>query len=390
MNYKFNYQSANYSREFNTYEFYKKIENDVAKVIKRPITKSERKQVVGFIRKIDPKLLKPKYREKTIKTMIDTLVEEFRTYDPVRPDYDDTQQFLRDTIGLSSESNTVHSIYDNPNYRNSPQSSANFSEEEIRKNYVLLDSRYRAKASTGEITKFEWSFNIGQQQTDEGSVNVVGNVRDIISMRVYPSRMPYVASADNKYSRVSMLVEEMETQAFIAHETRKFHYMFETEINGDYVDLITDKFNDGWFHFEKPITSPNTITISFGSPLEPIVFERDRDWVGIDYFAIAPLTQITTENPHNLNNGDVVYFSLFTVIPITDPALKELNDINNGILNDINRESGFIITVIDPTNFSIAYDSSNIQSPTPNVRFRVFYGSKRLFVPLELTYIKPE
>jgi hypothetical protein len=382
-NYKFHHHDANYLREFNTEEFYNNIEVRVVKNLKRSLTQPEKKQIVGFIRKVDPQLLKHKYKEKTITSMVSSLTKEFSKFDVAKPVYNDTQQFLRDTIGLSSESNTVHSIYD--------RLSKKVNVKKIpKKNYILLDSRYRVDNAPNNIKKFTWSFNIGQQQSSDGSVNVVGNIRDIVAMRVYPCRIPYIASADNKYARVSMLIEEMESQAFIAHETRKFHYMFESKINGDFIDLVTDKFNDGWFHFEKPITSPNALSITFGSPLEQIVFERDRDWCGIDYFGITPLTQITTENNHNLNNGDSVYFSLFTVVPITDPALKTLNDINNTISADINRKSGFIVSVIDATNFSIDYDSKDMQSPTPNVRFRVFYGSKRVFIPIELTYMKPE
>ena len=75
------------------------------------------------------------------------------------------------------------------------------------------------------------------------------------------------------------------------------------------------------------------------------------------------------------------------------------NNTNQEIKNNINKSDGYLITVIDLFSFSIDYDSSNIQNPLPDTSptqssdlftFEVFYGSKRIFLPIELTYIMPE
>lgn len=454
------YHAANYPREFNTDEFYQKIIDGVVNKIGRPLLSTEKEQTIKFIQKMDPDLLAPQYQEKTINIMVSTLTNEFKKFDCRTPEYSDSQEKLRQTIGISSESGTSHSIYDNPNYvlaraqtdrisdkKSQPirsladepldikalvtegdMSAKNVTpsskqaiidnllgmtnadeavrllnpESLLRKNYLMLDSRYRVldRDVNGKISSFQWTYILQSQASSQGTVNVIGNVRDIVALRIYPFRIPYVESADNKYSRISVLIDEF-AQSFIAHENRKFQFMLQSEIDSAFINLLTNKYNDGFFYFEKPVPEIKTLTVTFGSPVEPILFDRDRDDCQIDYFSIAPLTKITTGKPgslneHNLSNGDRVYFSNFDVGVVTLPLQ---NEENQKIKTAINRTEGFLVTVIDAFNFSIAYDSSNIQNPLPDPLsipsldifvFQVFYGSKRIFLPIELTYIMPE
>jgi hypothetical protein len=449
---KYLYHSANYKRPYNDDAFYNKIIVRVEKKMNRRMRDPEISETVSFIKNLDPGVLAPEYKDKTINIMVNTLASEFEKYDCTKSDYVDSQQILREKIGVSSESGTGHGIYDDPNFYNNV-SQTNLSEpvdsfagpdipnaktevvvsqpaaptksreqldlqnllgmrtsEEAvrvlnpaalhRKNYLMLDSRYRILTSndTNGIQQFSWNYILKSQIEGQGSVNIIGNVRDIIAIRVYPFRIPYVESADNKYSRVSVFIEELAAQSFLAHEDRKFHFMLKSEIDSDFINLETDKYNDGFFHFEKPITTLNTLTISFGSPLEKITFENDRGWCGIDYFSLAPLTLITTYDSnaipsttlnHNLTNGDRVYFELFNAGAI-NPLLVQQVKINDNIISGMNKTDGFLITVVNPTQFSIAFDTSLIQNPTSEIRFRVFFGSKRIFLPIELTYIMPQ
>ena len=485
------YYSSNYIREFNTPNFYNKIINNVETNIGRSLIQPEIAETINFIKNIDPQVLTPQYQTKTIDIMVSTLSSEFKQYDCLEVPHVDTHELLRKSIGISSETGTSLSIYDNPKFstpsnttpqnnskpskpskptmpindqinivsnphdihdeqnQSNPnyfadqnQSNPNYFADQnqsnpiqktsnpiqktsnsisnflgvndqesairilnpksfLRKNYMMLDSRYRVlnKDYNGKINKLQWNYVMQAQTSIQGGVNIVGNVRDIVGLRIYPTRIPYVASADNKYSRISVLIEEF-SQSFIAHENRKFQFILQSEIDGSFINLITDKFNDGYYHFEKPVPDVNTLTITFGSPVEPIVFDIDRDLCQIDYFSISPLTKITTGSSatipsvHNLSNGDIVYFSNFNtgISLLTLPALENLK-----IKNTINRDAGFIITVIDLYSFSIPYNSSNIQNPLPDSTslsnsflFDVFYGSKRVFIPIELTYIMPE
>ena len=427
--YETHYQNNNYPREFNTDEFYKKIIKNVISVIGRPLIKTEIDETINFIKKIDPSLLAPLYQAKTIKIVVDTLVDEFKSFKCNNPQYSNIQQNLRETIGKTSEQDTVYSIYDNPtpsknntvppskNNTVSPSTTtmqpSNISNllgitssnnaarvlnpnSFLRKNYIMLDSRYRDLTGTNSdgITAFSWNYVLQSVSLVQGTVNIVGNVRDIVALRIYPSRIPYVLSADNKYSRISILITELSSQSFISHEKRNFHFMLRSVIDDNFINLDTHDYNDGYFYFEKPITTLNRLTLTFGSPLEPVVFDKDRDICTIDYFSIQPLTKITTGSassptPHNLINGDTVYFTYFKTGYI-DPVLVSAILIDETIVNNINRLSGWIITVIDDFSFSIIYDTSTIQSPISLLEFNVYYGSKRMFIPIELTYIMPE
>ena len=426
--YETHYQSNNYPREFNNDAFYYKIIKAVINDIGRPLTKPETNETINFITKLDPSLLTPSYLSKTIKIVVSTLVDEFKKFNCNKPQYDNTQDLLRETIGTTSETSTAHGIYDEP--KNTPKLLNTLKQTQIieeqppnnstsiissllgltnsnnaarilnpksllRKNYMLLDSRYRVLngSNTNGISSITWNTVLQSVATSQGTVNIVGNVRDIVSIRIYPCRIPYVKSADNKYSRVSILIDQLSSQSFITHE-RNFHFMLESAVDDNFINLHTRDYNDGYFYFEKPITTLNKLTLSFGSPLESVIFDKDRDYCTIDYFSIHPLTKITTGSlimptPHNLMNGDTVYFSNFKS-GILDPFLIQEKIIDENIVNNINSLNGFFIHVIDATSFSIVCDTSNIQSPITDLVFDVFYGSKRLIIPIEITYIMPE
>ena len=402
------YHSSNNRREIINTAFYNVIFQGVVEKIKRQITALEKDKTVNFINDMDPDLFKPELKNKTISIMIKTLSDEFLKYDCNKQNNkNEIQDELRRTIGTTSESNTSNNVYDDPNYSKSlllkrePQNNSPFNfpdpvkmarvfnpESFFRKNYIVLDSRYRIIDNSGSINTFKWVYNLGSQISTQGGVSAVGNVREITAMKVYPFRIPYVESADNKYSRISVLLNNFSAQAFISNENRKFHFMLQSQIDSDFIDLNTDNFNDGEYHFENPVTTANNIEISFGSPLSPILFDNDRDACLIDYFSISPLTKITTILKHNLANGNQVYFSNFTVGDVS-PLLIVQKSINENIKNNINKAEGFLITVIDDYNFSIDYDSSAIQNPVIR-NFDVYYGSKRIFMPIEFTFIMPE
>mgnify|MGYP000976884063 CR=1 FL=1 len=441
---KFLYHSTNFRRDTNTNELQDTIVKNVSTGLNRQLHTNEYNQIIKFIGKIDPDLLNPRYKDNTIKLMSKTLIDEFKKYNSQKAPYDDSQQMIRDIIGISSESGTSHGIYDNPNFykkinndkqledhnnkeMNPGRNTSNnieqinksklsdlfgikTSEEMVRvlnpvslykKNYFVLDSRYRSNEGSNNLSnsidKYIWDFNLNSQPSDKNSsVNVIGNMRDIVAMRIYPFRIPYSSLLDNKYKRVSMLIDEMSSQSFVAHEQRKFHFILGSDIDSNFLNLSTDKFNDGHFYFEKPITTLEKISISFGNPLEKVSFGLDRCNYRVDNVSIAPLTKITTYYTnntdlftHGLTNGDRVYLSGYTV-GYVDPILVEQVQINNKIQNDINNINGYIISIIDNYSFSINLDTSLIQNPLDIAFSDVYFGSSRIFIPMEITYIMPQ
>lgn len=441
---KFLYHSTNFKRDTNTTELHNTIVKNVSNGLNRQLQTNEYNQIIKFIGKIDPDLLNPQYKNNTIKLMSKTLIDEFKKYNGRKSPYDDSQQIIRDNIGISSESGTSHGIYDNPNFYKSLNKDKQLedhntkemnpgkvnsnniesinksklsdlfgiktSEEMVRvlnpaslykKNYFVLDSRYRSNEGSNNLSnsidRYIWDFNLNSQPNDNNSsVNVIGNMRDIVAMRIYPFRIPYTSLLDNQYKRISMLIDELSAQSFVAHEQRKFHFMLDSDIDSNFLNLSTDKFNDGFFYFEKPITTLEKISVSFGNPLENVSFALDRCNYRVDNLSIAPLTKITTYYTNNtdlfasgLNNGDRVYLSGYTV-GYVDPNLVEQVQLNNKIKNDINNVNGYIINVIDNYNFSINLDTSLIQNPLDITFSNVYFGSSRIFIPMEITYIMPQ
>jgi hypothetical protein len=407
-NNKFNYSAGNVNSAYNNPKFMTVISISVSDKLGRSLTKGEQTFIVNMIKKIDEDYLRSKNTDDVISSLTQVLIRKL-TESACSPmdgaEHVDMHEKLKDHIGTTGESDTSHSIYDRAltstkTILKPPSGSVTsflglskpidvmrrFNPHGLlKKNYFLLDSRYKSTSSTKN--RFIWDYsNDKNQQT--GTVNVIGNVRDIVSLRIYPFRLPYVSSADSKHRRISLLIHEFSSQSFFAHEDRRFHFMMETSIDNQYIDCNPYKQNDAYYHFEKPFTTFTSITISFGNPLQLIELEKDRDKCSADYFGITPLTQITTLTDHGLKNGDRVYLSNFDV-GLVDSLLLEQFQINNIIKNKMNREEGFLITVFDATNFSINFDSSNIQNPIAGLLFDVFYDSKRFYIPFEVEYVSP-
>ena len=412
-NKKFRYNVGNHNATYNNPEFMTTVSLKLTEKLGRSLSSEEQRFVVNLIRKIDENYMRSRNPEDVLEALSQAILKKLIEQGKCPPmdgsSHVDMHEKLKKHIGTTSESDMTHSIYAvtyNPDtsLREMPKpSSGSISNilgikntidfvkqinpaSLLNKKYMLLDSRYKSQSESTN-KKFVWDFSNGKMQT-VGTVNIIGKIRDIISLKIFPFRLPYVADADTKQKRISVLIDEFASQSFFAHENRRFHVMCKTNIDSTFIECDPYTQNYGVHDFVQPFTTFNKISVSFGNPLQVIEFNNDNDKCSIDYFGITPLTQITTENPHNLNNGDKVYFTNFDIGPI-DPLLVSQVQLNEIIKNTINRKKGFLVTVIDSTNFSINYDTSNIQNPIVDLKFNVFYDSKRFYMPVELTYINP-
>jgi hypothetical protein len=250
-----------------------------------------------------------------------------------------------------------------------------------RKNYIILDSFYRDTSgdSPGSgITNFQWNFLANSGTNTPGAVNSLGNVEQLVAMQCPNIRIPFQNNAMvNAYKRISMVINEFSGQSYIGQEGRKFHFLFSTELD---INMIECKalFNEiSTFEFAKPITQIDTLTVSFGCPLETITFDMDRALMNITYNSQARLTSTFR---HKLQTGDQVYIKNFTTNdPSTDFA----------IIADAKRPQGYNIFVIDDYTIDLPdLNLSGIASPINPYTVQVLFGSKRLFVPIELKYVK--
>ena len=141
--------------------------------------------------------------------------------------------------------------------------------------YMVLDSNFRdtTEENPSAITRFTWKY-APTQFVGQGFCNSVGVIRDIVGMRMYQPRIPYLAAMNTDAKRVSVLIEEFAPQAFIAENGRRFHFLLRPNfITGQTdIELSTEDYNDGIFNFRKPITKIDSMTLSFGEPLNVLTF----------------------------------------------------------------------------------------------------------------------
>lgn len=389
--YKSRYPSIGASSKVNNPEFITSIALEISKKLGRDVSSQEQRYIIDFIRNLDSKLFEGEPVHVAKSKIIASILINMKKQDEKEID---VHEILKREIGVSSERPSISDyrfsikeprlpmisgFVDKPlvnatlgdiKKEVTPQSS-------IRHNYLVLDSRYR-NVSFGPIQKFQWNY-INNLSRAPGSVNSYGTVRDIISIRVLPIRIPYITQADNNFDRISMNIEELSPQGFVAHEDRRFHFLFSSVVDVNWIDLYAPDFNDGYYHFDDPVTKLDAFTITFGSPMEVLTFDADRANYVMAYGAL--FTTIITDQPHNLSTGDIVYFDDFTT---------QTPDFDSKKIAEINNASGHHITFINLTTFTIPVNTLGVGAIPLDKKVSVYFGSKRIIIPLEITYYAPE
>ena len=344
----------------------KKIET----LVKHDLSDSEEDLVINCINKVPIHILNTSPIERIVNIITDTVISELNREHSIRNDID-THEMMKKQISKKI-------AYPDDNYKdtsnnievnvetlfgikdvatlikkiNEPISSVNTA-------YFLLDTRYRVLENDGS-TYFKWC-HMNNITTAQGTFNSIGDIRDIISIKLMQYRIPKVPSAITPYNRISLLIHEFSAQAFMAHENVQYHFIGCTDDkhnNSDWIEVKINDFCHGEYKFNKPITTINTITISLGSPVSPIIFEPDRG-VGIIEFTQLPppappspaTTTITFPVGVNFKIGDIVYITNYTSINSEQyPCLIELNS-----------PTGLpVITISAPNTITIAVDTSSL------------------------------
>lgn len=253
------------------------------------------------------------------------------------------------------------------------------------KNYIVMDSQNRNLALNSN-KRFQWQY-VNNANVAQGTVNTVGTVKNLIAMQLYQPIIPRSPELNDDTGRVSILIEEFAAQSFIASAERRYHFLTRYVLSGTptanrlQFELQIEDYGEGLFKFRTPITTFDTITVSFGDPINLLTFYPDRDRVTFTAYSAAPFgpTEITTSIPHNLLVGERVLFTEFTTNdPVADQAIIDI----------FNRPYGvFVNTVISPTVFTIGIDTFTING-IPNLEIPILYPAKRFIFALELTYLK--
>ena len=246
---------------------------------------------------------------------------------------------------------------------------------------LTLDTRNRnlVDPDPSNRSKMVWNFTQGLSIT-QGSVNGIGVIRDIISIDCANIYLPlYNSSLYTEYRQISMYIEELSNQASILSARTRYHFLFDATIVPDDTGStrlkLVPAFDDSEVIFDKPVTSLNTLTVSFASPAETISFGYDRD-TNPTSVSVANPAVFTTSHTHNLTAGDLVYLEGFTTSNVSG---------NNTLITLANRESGHVISNVTTNTFEIsALDTSTVTSPSVRA---IIYGSRRFFIPLKIKYI---
>lgn len=217
--------------------------------------------------------------------------------------------------------------------------------------YIVLDTRYRSIDTDG-ITSFRWNLS-SSIQTTPGSVNNIHPIRNVTSIRTYPLRIPYAASADSYYSRISMSIVEFNSQAAIMNENAYSHFMFRPVRNGQFIELETTNFNDGIMEFASPINNVSTLTIKFFNPIQPVSFSNDR--LNVMVLQYGTNTIMRTLAPHGLQTGDLVILSDYTTLnPTSDYVTINQINLNDGLNIDTSQLPN------SSTDFNLQIDTSTL------------------------------
>lgn len=339
-------------------QFIISIIKNIENVIRRNLTDQEENLCINCIKSVPPNAYKHYPPNTIIKTITSTVIDELELSSrQTHPQQNalDIHEILKQNMKISHEPTvekktidvSIESMFGVRNI-SSLVEKLNKSKM-IKSTYLLLDSRYRNIENDG-TEYFKWC-NINNACTSQGSVNYIGEMQDIISIKLMQFRLPLAKNVNNIYKRVTVLIHELGSQACVAHEGRKFHFMCmpcRDNPSPGWLELCADDHCKGEYKFAKPITILDNITISFGSPLDIIKFDPDRGQGRI--ISYDTITTIDFKTNHNLSTNDVIYITDFNTINPGDSC----------VINNMNNPQGLTATVISPNTITVPVNSSSI------------------------------
>lgn len=398
----------------------------VEKYISRSLTETEETNVIKLIKNIKLQNTSNISQNKLSQLIIDTIIEDLN-FKHCSENVDIHEIMLNEINNNGSNPNNlekeekeeksginINSLFGINNITqltkiineiNNPEES-NDSDKEYTA-YLLLDSKYRFLENDG-TEYYKWG-SINNYISSQGTVNHTGKIKNIKSMELAKFILPDIKNSNIfKYDRLTILINEFESQSFIGHENRRFHFIAHPEVlKNNKIEIEPHYFHNGNFEFKNPITSLDTLTITFGNPLEKIKFDKDRldGKFIIENVNNKDVLLIKFEENHTIKSGDYIYIDTFDK-KIQNKYLKNNCDYIN-LINMINRSSGLQCFIKDCNSIYLFNSNYNYEdcdnteiyknnficinsdikdNLSLNNKYNVFFGSKRLFLTLSLTY----
>jgi hypothetical protein len=280
--------------------------------------------------------------------------------------------------------------------------------------YMCLDSRYAR--FNQECTRLTWEFT-NNLNVVNNSTNVVGPVRDITWIRMHSI---VVRKFESIPKRATILIEELAAQAFIMPSGRRFHFVAllndlqnpinfgerNAQVTGyavpdftifDKYELIAGyKFNEGYYRFNKPITTLNEITISIGNPDTLVVLPK-YEFTNVTITDIFWYIDIElNENHYYISPNSSYSFATGTWYSV---FVDGFNSSNKTFNNFVNANEFTTVSILSPTKIRLNYTLNpagwNVNPPfynyfpppQPWTARAVRFNSYRIIMNFELEYI---
>jgi hypothetical protein len=241
---------------------------------------------------------------------------------------------------------------------------------------LQLDSRNRLQNNTSN--EYKWNIHAAGMPGHLGDVRIQDTLQQVIEVKVRPFWIPFTGPLDTYYGTIRMLIKEFYSQSIQVTEfldplegnPKVSQYHFEFEIKQQDLNRIFLKPKHSTYRFRKPFARVETLTITFSTPYSDLTLLPDRGNFTMTY---GNPTLFTSPNAHNLSTGDLVY-------------IINASTGDSSIDAELNRPQGQIVTRVDDFNFTIQVDTSSLVGTETNIH--VFYGSKRIVLPLEFTSLE--
>lgn len=224
-----------------------------------------------------------------------------------------------------------------------------------------------SNAESYDNLAIQWSFSNGQFNARPGIISSKDLVKNIIGMRISSGYFPWASLTMPPYQRLVYVQIAEFAHLAMSNGLVSWHFAMQpvhTSIDGGVTSLsLEDTYIDfkpsfdGYFWFPAPIQDLNTLTLRLATPNAYQDARRVPNAMrGTQVLPTNPITLMrvsTSDADHHLTTGEIIYF--FSVDP---------NPYDQAIVDELTRDAGWVVTVVDPQSFTIPFDgtTTNITS----------------------------
>lgn len=258
-----------------------------------------------------------------------------------------------------------------------------------RKAFLAVDSRF---VSLEENNKLIWYFN-DNLNIIQGGINYPAKIRNIISMKLdnllfYTGRTDFVTSSN----RISVLIEEFAAQSFLSPSGRRYHFLgipvSQSLSSNTYNGIkftMEEPMNFGEFHFRKPFTVIDKLSLTFGTPNTLINLSQDAIY-GNCVVTVTGSWQVNVDlgQPHGITIGNRTNV-LITNFTTSQSAIDALWI---GQVTSINNVGLSVSANVLQVNFEAGGAPGTPAGTPSNCTLRIILDGVVVTADLELTYLE--